>query len=64
MTHVVEVERNQDGYLHGRLKKIFKKFQGGEEPRWPPARETEENSSKSSRGVKAKKMVYRFLWFD
>ena len=26
MTHVVEVERNQDGYLLGRLKKIFKKL--------------------------------------
>ena len=26
MTHVVEVEKNQDGHLLGRLKKIFKKF--------------------------------------
>ena len=26
MTHVVEVEKNQDGHFLGRLKKVFKKF--------------------------------------
>ena len=26
MTHAVEVDRNQDGYLLGKLKKIFRKF--------------------------------------
>ena len=26
MTHVVEIEKNQDGHFLGRLKKVFKKF--------------------------------------